>query len=72
MQPRKMKVHIEKVLKLKKELRKIDSVPFSEIYWYECKEKLTIPDNIVHDFELVGLNNTDFPMYFFNREFLED
>ncbi len=55
-----MIVNIERILKLKEELRKINEVELSEIEFHENGKKLEIDQKNVDDWAFVGLNNVDF------------
>ena len=55
-----MIVNIEFVNWLYEQRKKINSVPLSEIEWYEDGQKLEFTQKKIDDFEYTGLINTDF------------
>ncbi len=55
-----MKVDIEHIKYLKSELYKINKVPFSSLEFYEKGKRIVVPNQLIRDFDSVGLNNTDF------------
>lgn len=55
-----MKVNVERILELKKELRLINEQHLHDIDFYKDGEKLNIDSSIIDDFSYVGLNNVDF------------
>lgn len=55
-----MKIDIEHIKYLKSELHKINRVRLSSLEFYEKGKRIAIPKQLRRDFELIGLNNTDF------------
>lgn len=55
-----MRVDIEKIKQLRKELRDFNRIPIHEIEFYENGVKLEIPKLSLDEWELIGLNNADF------------
>ena len=55
-----MKVDIERILKIKKELSAINNEDLSNIVFYENGKEIVIDKKKIADFALVGLNNVDF------------
>ena len=58
-----MKVNVEYIEELLRQLREVDSVPFDEIEWYKNGELLVIDKKILDDWKFTGLNNRNFPEY---------
>ena len=55
-----MRVSIEFVKWLAEQRNKINSVTLSKIEWYEHGKPANLDQSIMEDFEIIGLNNTDF------------
>lgn len=55
-----MKVDIERVRELKRELAEINIQQLEDIEWYEDGNPLVISKIMVDDWKYVGLNNTEF------------
>jgi len=55
-----VKVSIEHVLELRKQLSEINKLDFDEIEWTKKGKVLEIPKDVKRGFELIGLSNTDF------------
>lgn len=55
-----MKIDIERVFKLKKELQAIDFADLSKIEWYKNGKKMKIDSKIIDDFRFTGLGSASF------------
>lgn len=55
-----MKIKIEDLKFVIGWLSKINNAPLEAIEWAEHNKKLDIPPKLIAEFELKGLNNTDF------------
>jgi len=55
-----MRVDVERIRELRKELRAINKLELKDIEFYEKGEKLEIPPEVLREWEFIGLNNTDF------------
>jgi hypothetical protein len=63
-----MKVNIEKFLKIKKELDKLNSTPLEEIQFFENGEPIEIDERLLEQWKYIGLNNFDFIITEFYKE----
>ena len=55
----KVRVDVERVLSLQKQIRDINKLDFEQIVWFEKGEELKIPKEVTEEW-LGLLNNTDF------------
>ncbi len=55
-----MKVNVERVISLRAELRRINQVELKNLEIYKNGIKIDIPESKIREWDLVGLNNTDF------------
>jgi hypothetical protein len=55
-----MKVDIVLVKRITEQRNKINSIKLSKIDWYQNGKKINIDQSTIEDFEIIGLNNTDF------------
>ena len=55
-----MKINIEDVIVHLEQQRKWNSIPLSDIEFYERGVKLDIPKGLIDEWEFTGLNNIDF------------
>jgi hypothetical protein len=55
-----MKINLEEITKNISQRKKWNSVPLSEIEFFERGVKIEIPKELVDDFVTTGLNNIDF------------
>jgi len=55
-----MKVDIEKVRELKRQLDEINSVPIEDIEFFENGKRVEFDKDVVADWKFIGLNNVDF------------
>lgn len=55
-----MRVHIEKVLDLKRQLKEINSAHIKEIIWLKNGSKIEFLESDLEEFRFTGLSNTDF------------
>ncbi len=64
----KVKIDIERIKALKKELSDFNKLRLQDIEFYENGKKLDIKSELVKEFEFIGLNNVDFIMTEFYKE----
>ena len=55
-----IKIAVEEVMRIQKERLAINKLNFSDIVWTYAGKPLEIPQKLLDDFELCGLNNMDF------------
>ena len=55
-----MRVNIEKVLDLKRQLKEINSVDLDQIIWLRNGSSIIFSKDLKEDFNFTGLSNTDF------------
>lgn len=55
-----MRVDVERVRELRKELREINKLDIRDIEFYENGQKIVVPEATWWAWEFIGLNNTDF------------
>ena len=55
-----VRVDIEKIIKIKEELRKINALSMDEIEFFENGQKIIIDPELLKEWDYIGLNNTDF------------
>jgi len=55
-----MIVNINELLELKEKLNEINSIPLEEIEFYENGELVEIPEELLEQWDYIGLNNVDF------------
>ena len=55
-----MQVNIEDVKRIAEERAKINRLQFDKIVWFENGVSLEIPQEVLDNWEFIGLNNMDF------------
>jgi len=55
-----MKVDVNYVLWLRREMMKIDQVPLKDIEWYDRENKLEIDPRLLEEWKLIGMSNCSF------------
>jgi hypothetical protein len=63
---------VEDVRALRKKLWEINSVPFSEVEWFEDGKLLTISPERLEEWRFIGLTNTDFITTDFYKDYIEE
>ncbi len=55
-----MRIDIERIQQLQAELDQINSLDFKDIEFFENDKKVEIPQKVIDEFKLYGLNNVHF------------
>ena len=63
-----MRVNIEKVLDLKRQLKEINSVDLDQIIWLRNGSSIIFSKDLKEDFKFTGLSNTDFVEFILENE----
>ena len=67
-----MRVNIERLLALKKELNEINFQHLEDIEWCFDGELVEIPEKNIEEWKFIGLNNVDFITTGFYKEKLDE
>ena len=67
-----LKIHVEEIIYLDEQLRRINRVPLNEIEFYENGVKLEIDPKLIEEFEFTGLGNVNFVLMKYYSDKIEE
>lgn len=66
-----MKINVEEITEIKNRLKEIDRTNIDDIEWYKDGTKIVPTKEQIDEWKFIGISNSYFPDYLFDKKFFE-